>query len=280
MKIAVTAASGQLGSSIVNALVKQIGTTNVVALARTPEKAQGLGVEIRPGDYNSLTTLERSLIGVDTVLLVSGMDAPDKRIEQHRNVINAAKNSGVKKIVYTSVQGAEHDTGFSPVIQSNRQTEEDIKSSGLDWVIGRNGIYIEPDVEYIESYKKAGNVSNCAGQGRCAYTNREELAYAYAKMLLEDKHQGHTYNLHGELLTQAQLVDHLNHAFGLSLRFIALTYEQYKADRVAELGDFIGTVIAGIYQGIAQGALENESHYAQAAGRPHQTWQDYFARLN
>ena len=49
MKIAVTAASGQLGSSIVNALVKQIGTANVVALARTPEKAQGLGVEIRPG---------------------------------------------------------------------------------------------------------------------------------------------------------------------------------------------------------------------------------------
>ena len=129
MKIAVTAASGQLGSSIVNALVKQIGTTNVVALARTPEKAQGLGVEIRQGDYNSLTTLERSLIGVDTVLLVSGMDAPDKRIEQHRNVINAAKNSGVKKIVYTSVQGAEHDTAFSPVIQSNRQTEEDIKLS-------------------------------------------------------------------------------------------------------------------------------------------------------
>jgi NAD(P)H dehydrogenase (quinone) len=280
MKIAVTAASGQLGGLIVNGLVKQIGTSNVVALARTPEIAQGLGVEVRLGDYNHITNLERSLIGVDTVLLVSGMDVPDKRIEQHRNVINAAKNSGVKKIVYTSVQGAEHDTAFSPVIQSNRQTEEDIKSSGLDWVIGRNGIYIEPDIKYIESYKKAGNVSNCASQGYCAYTNRNELAFAYVKMLLEDKHQGHTYNLHGELLTQKQLVDYLNQTYGLSLRFIALTYEEYKADRVAELGDFIGNVIAGIYQGIAQGAFENESHYAQAAGRPHQTWQDYFAGLN
>lgn len=63
-------------------------------------------------------------------------------------------------------------------------------------------------------------------------------------------------------------------------RFIALAYDEYKADRVAELGNCIGTVIAGIYQGFAKDALENESHYAQAADRPHQTWQDYFAGLN
>tara|TARA_R110002012_G_scaffold97895_3_gene234871 strand:- start:1780 stop:2622 length:843 start_codon:yes stop_codon:yes gene_type:complete len=280
MKIAVTAASGQLGGAIVNALVKQVGAANVVALARTPEKASALGVEVRPGDYNNLPELERSLMGVDTLLLVSGMDAPDKRIVQHRNVISAAKNSGVGKIVYTSVQGAQQGTAFSPVIQSNRQTEEDVKSCGLEWVIGRNGIYIEPDIEYIESYKKAGKVTNCAGQGRCAYTCRGELAYAYAKMLTEDKHNGHTYNLHGELLTQQQLVEHLNKAFDLNLRYVPLTVEEYQADRVAELGDFIGTVIAGIYQGIALGALENESHYQQASGRSHQTWQDYFASIS
>lgn len=280
MKIAVTAASGQLGGAIVNALVKQVGAANVVALARTPQRASALGVEVRPGDYNNLPELERSLMGVDTLLLVSGMDAPDKRIVQHRNVINAAKNSGVGKIVYTSVQGAQQGTAFSPVIQSNRQTEEDVKSCGLEWVIGRNGIYIEPDIEYIESYKKAGKVTNCAGQGRCAYTCRGELAYAYAKMLTEDKHNGYTYNLHGELLTQQQLIEYLNQAFDLNLHYVPLTVEEYQADRVAELGDFIGTVIAGIYQGIALGALENESHYQQASGRSHQTWQDYFASIS
>jgi len=60
------------------------------------------------------------------------MDAPEKRIIQHRNVIQAAKNAGVKKIVYTSVQGAEEGTAFSPVIRSNRKTEQDIQESGLD----------------------------------------------------------------------------------------------------------------------------------------------------
>ena len=29
---------------------------------------------------------------------------------------------------------------------------------GLNWSIGRNGLFIEPDVEYIEDYKKDGTV--------------------------------------------------------------------------------------------------------------------------
>ncbi|BEU02266.1 NAD(P)-dependent oxidoreductase [Agarivorans sp. OAG1] len=279
MKIAVTAASGQLGAAIVKATVALTSKQDVIALARTPSKAEHLGVEVRAGDYNQPEQLEQSLQSVDALLLVSGMDAPDKRIGQHRNVINAAKKAGVKKIVYTSVQGAEENTAFSPVIQSNRQTEQDLKDSGLAWVIGRNGIYIEPDIEYIENYKKAGTITNCAGDGKCGYTSRGELGYAYAKMLSEDKHNGQTYNLHGQSLTQYQLADYLNQAFDTELSYQPMSVEDYRKDRIEELGDFIGTVIAGIYQGIAEGKSDNPSHYAQAAGREHISWQDYFNKL-
>ncbi|MGR5095422.1 SDR family oxidoreductase [Vibrio maritimus] len=280
MKIAVTAASGQLGAAIVKAIAEVVSSENVVALARTPSKAEHLGVEVRPGDYNDRDQLTASLQGIDALLIVSGMDAPEKRIEQHRNVIEAAKSAGVKKLVYTSVQGAEEGTAFSPVIQSNRQTEQDVRESGLEWAIGRNGIYIEPDIEYIESYKKLGKIINCAGDGRCGYTTRSELAYAYARMLTEDKHNGETYNLHGEALTQYQLADYLNSAFKTTLSYQPMTVEDYRLDRVAELGDFIGTVIAGIYQGIQEGKADNTSHYAKAASRAHQSWDDYFASLN
>lgn len=92
----------------------------------------------------------------------------------------------MKKIVYTSIQGAEDGNLFSNVVQSNRQTGQDVIKSGLDWVIGRNGIYIEPDIEYIESYKKEGGIRNCAGDGKTGYTTRPELGYAYAKMLIEN----------------------------------------------------------------------------------------------
>ena len=197
MNIAVTAASGGLGSAIIMQLLEQMPKEQVIGLARTPKKAENLGVEIRNGDYNNKPELIKSLSGVDAVLLVSGMDEPDKRILQHQNVINAAKEAGVVKIIYTSILGEVEDTSFSPIISSNRRTEEDIMNSGLQWVIGRNGIYIEPDLEYIENYIKDGRISNCAADGKCSYTTRNELAFAYSKILIEEKHNGNIYNLVG-----------------------------------------------------------------------------------
>ncbi|MEQ8789513.1 MAG: SDR family oxidoreductase [Pirellulaceae bacterium] len=278
-RIAVTAASGQLGSEIVKATIEVVGKDCVIGLARTPGKAESLDIEVRPGDYDSPSDLQKSLQGIDTLLVVSGMDAPEKRIGQHRNVIEAAKKAGVGKIVYTSVQGAEENTAFSPIVQSNRQTEEDVRNSGLLWAIGRNGIYIEPDIEYIETYKRRGEIANCAGDGKCGYTTRPELAYAYTRMLTESKHNGQIYNLHGEPITQHQLAEYMNEAFGTDLTYRAMSIAEYREQRVAELGEFIGNVIAGIYEGIRNGAANNESHFALAAGRDHQSWREYFDGL-
>ncbi|OWW24996.1 NAD(P)-dependent oxidoreductase [Zobellia sp. OII3] len=269
MTIAVTSASGQLGASIVRQLINEIGKENVIGIARTPEKAAHLGVEVRKGDYNSRQDFDAALKGIDTVLLVSGMDDPKKRIQQHRNVIEAAKQNGVQKIVYTSIVGDEANTAFSPVVKSNRQTEEDIKESGLEWAIGRNGIYIEPDLEYIDHYAKDGEIRNCAGEGKCGYTSRGELAYAYAQMLLDNKHNGHVYNLVGEAITQAKLADLINEVYGLNLKFNSVSVAEYAAERKEALGDFMGTIIAGIYEGIRNGVNDVPSHYEMAAGRPH-----------
>jgi NAD(P)H dehydrogenase (quinone) len=269
MKIAVTSASGHLGTSIVKHLIAEIGTENVVGIARTPAKAEHLGVEIRKGDYNNREEFDAALIGIDAVLLVSGMDEPQKRIIQHRNVIEAAKANGVNKIVYTSIIGAEENNAFSPIVQTNRQTERDVQASGLEWVIGRNGIYIEPDLEYIDTYIKEGEIRNCAGEGKCTYTSREELGYSYAKMLIEEKHNGNIYNLVGEGITQSELAAYINQVYGTNLVFNSVSVESYLAERKAELGDFIGTVIAGIYEGIKGGANDVSSDFEKATGRKH-----------
>lgn len=279
MKIAITAASGQLGRAIVKATATLAGKNNVIGIARTPAKAQDLCVEVRQASYDDRAQMCKALAGVDSVLLVSGMDAPDKRIVQHRNVIVAAKTAGVKKIVYTSVQGPEDGTAFSPIVQSNRQTETDVKASGLDWVIGRNGIYIEPDVEYIEKYKALGEIANCAGEGKCGYTTRSELAHAYARLLTQSDHDGQIVNLNGTPITQAQLAEDLNSAFGTQLTYRAMSSAEYVEDRTAELGPFMGEIIAGIYDGIRLGAYDIPGDYEAVTGRPHQGWGDYFRTL-
>ncbi|NNC83560.1 MAG: SDR family NAD(P)-dependent oxidoreductase, partial [Flavobacteriales bacterium] len=163
----------------------------------------------------------------------------------------------------------EEGTAFSPIVQSNRQTEEDVRNSGLDWVIGRNGIYIEPDLEYLDTYINDGEIRNCAGDGKCGYTSRPELAYAYTLMLLKGNHNGQTYNLTGEAISQAELADLINDVYGTELKYQAVSIENYKQERIAELGDFIGTVIAGIYEGMSRGVNEVPSDYEKAAGRVH-----------
>jgi NAD(P)H dehydrogenase (quinone) len=271
MKIAVTSASGQLGSAIVKHLIKKIGKENVIGIARTPEKAEYLGVEIRKGDYNSREQFDEALNGVDAVLLVSGMDKPENRIQQHRNVIEAAKATGVRKIVYTSIIGDEDKTAFSPVVKSNRQTEKDVQESGLQWVIGRNGIYIEPDLEYIDTYVKEREIRNCADDGKCAYTSRPELAHAYTQMLLDDKHTGQVYNLGGKPITQAEMAYTINQVYGTDLSYNPVSVEAYAKERKEALGEFMGTIIAGIYEGIKIGTNDVPSDFENAAGRPHKT---------
>lgn len=269
MKFAVTSASGQLGSAIVKQLIQEVGSENVIGIARTPEKAVGLGIEVRKGDYNNRQDFDKALQGVHAVLLVSGMDDPQKRIQQHRNVIEAAKHNGVQKIVYTSIIGNENETAFSPVVRSNRQTEKDIQSSGLQWVIGRNGIYIEPDLEYIGQYIKEGGIINCAGTGKCCYTSRKELGFAYSHMLVNDKHNGQRYNLVGEPITQERLAALINQVYHTTLSYSSVSVEAYAKERKEALGDFMGTVIAGIYEGILKGNYDIPSDYEMAAGRPH-----------
>ncbi|SMG46827.1 SDR family oxidoreductase [Arenibacter troitsensis] len=271
MKIAVTSVSGQLGASIAKALIQEIGKENVIGIARTPEKAKDLGVEVRKGDYNSREDFDAALKGVDKLLLVSGMDHPQKRIQQHRNVIEAAKLNGIQKIVYTSIVGDEKNTAFSPVVQSNRQTEQDVRNAGLQWIIGRNGIYIEPDLEYMDTYEKEGRITNCAADGKCTYTSREELGFAYAQLLLNDGLNGQTLNLVGEAITQTQLAEYINQVYKTNLKYTTVSVEDYKKERQAALGEFLGTIIAGIYEGIRHGANEVVSDYEKAAGRPHKS---------
>jgi len=280
MKIAVTAASGQLGAAIIKQLINGIGKENVIGIARTPAKAEHLGVEIRKGDYSSNAEFVAALQGVDVVLIVSGMDAPDKRIGQHQNIINAAKEAGVRKIVYTSIIGEDGQSSFDAIVKSNRQTEKDITESGLEWSIGRNGLYIEPDLEYIENYRKEGKVANCAGEGLCSYTTRDELAYAYTQIILHDNSNGKIFNLAGNAITQQQLAGYLNLAFGTTLVYEEMTPEAYLEFQQKANGEFLGTVIAGIYTKIRNGEFNINSDYEAAAGRKHVGWDDYFGNLS
>ena len=52
---------------------------------------------------------------------------------------------------------------------------------------------------------------------------------------------------------------YVNDAFGTDLNYRAMSVAEYRDERIAELGEFMGNVIAGIYEGIRNGAANNEA---------------------
>ncbi len=134
MTIAITGATGQLGRLAIEKLKAGVPAAGIVALARSPAKAAGLGVAVREADYARPETLASALSGVDTLLLISSSEI-GRRVVQHRNAVGAAKEAGVGRIAYTSLLHA--DTSPLDLAEEHRATEAELRASGIPHTILR-----------------------------------------------------------------------------------------------------------------------------------------------
>jgi NAD(P)H dehydrogenase (quinone) len=276
MQIAVTAASGRLGHAVLGHLVRQVGHEKLIAVARAPGKVAVPSVETRAGDYADVAQMTAALAGADTVVMISApVVTGTDRVTLHRNVISAAQAAGVRKLLFTSVIGSEGeaDTLFAAAQRVNRQAEADLAASGLDWVVARNALYLDLDLLHIRKAQASGVYRNNGGDGRCGYLSIDELAFAIARLAASDVPTGRIYNLVGESLSQAELVQIANEVFGLEVRYEPLTVAEniarFMADpRIAARGEEVAKMLTGCFQCIAAGAFEVPSDYAAVAGRP------------
>src|SRR5215210_8443936 len=200
---AVTGATGHLGRIVVaELLARGVPATDVVALARTPEKAADLGVPVRRADYSDPDTLPAALAGVDVLLLVSGNEL-GQRVAQHGAVIEAAKGAGVARIAYTSVLRAD----TSPVVLApeHRGTEQVLQASGVPFTILRNGWYTENYTAQIGDYLARGAIVGAAGDGRVSAAARADYAAAAAAVLIGDGHDNAIYELGGPAFSLKEL---------------------------------------------------------------------------
>lgn len=231
MTIAVTGATGQLGRRIIAAIKTRAPDQPVVALARSPERASDLAVEVRRFDYADPATLAPALGGVDTLMLVSSSEI-GQRAEQHKNVIAAAEASGVKRIVYTSLLHA--DTSPLGLAEEHRITEAALAASSLDATILRNGWYTENMIGGIASVTESGTMIGSSGNGRFSAATREDFAEAAAAVLTSDGHGGRTYELAGDdAFTRAQLAAEISRQTGRNIQYRNLA----EADHAAALRD-------------------------------------------
>ena len=268
MKIAVTGATGQLGSLVVEQLKKRVSGENIVALVRTPEKATKLGVEARAFDYNQPDGLSDALKGIDRLVLISGSEI-GQRARQHANVIDAAKKAGVKWIVYTSLLHA--DTSSLSLAVEHVATEKALKESDIAHTVLRNGWYTENYVGSIEGALAAGAFVGSAGDGKIASATRADFAEAVAVAVTDESHKGKVYELAGDkAYTLADLAAEVSKQSGKNIPYNNLPESEY-ANILKNVGlpETFANAIASWDTSASKGDLFDDSRQlSKLIGRP------------
>ncbi|UCE23207.1 MAG: complex I NDUFA9 subunit family protein [Candidatus Zixiibacteriota bacterium] len=175
MKIAVTGGTGFVGRNLVNRLLSE-GYSVTVTTHKSP--ATGLiegNISYAEASVGDVDNLRRAFDGALVVYHLVGIIAETKRktfqmtvVEGTKNVVEACRKSGVKKIIYLSAMGTSADAS-TVYHQTKYLAEQAVVSSGLEYVIFRPSVIYGPGdgfVSLLTKMIKASPITPVIGDGR------------------------------------------------------------------------------------------------------------------
>ena len=227
--VAVTGATGRLGGRVARRLA-DLGIAPRL-LVRDPSRAPDLpGSELARAPYDDAGAVRQALTGVDTVLMVSASETPD-RVDQHREFLDAAAAAGVGHLVYVSFVGAAADATFT-LARDHWATEEHLRDRLPRWTVLRDSLY----ADFVPALVgEDGVIRGPAGDGRVAPVAQDDVADAAVTVLRDPAaHAGATYDLTGpEALTLTEVAATLTEVTGRPVRYHPETVAEAYASRAS-----------------------------------------------
>ncbi len=264
MSIVVTGATGLLGNLVIQHLLKKVPANQIVASVRNVEKAselEKLGVEVRHGDYMDFESMKKSFDGASKLLFISSPDMDDTlRVRQHANVVQAARDAGVKHIAYTGYAFGEESK--IPLALVHMATEYAIRTTGIPFTFLRNALYTEVFVNPgLGGAIERGELVTNAGTGVLNAVSRNDLALAAATALTEGGHVNKTYNLVSpEPWSFDELAQVLTEVSGKKVVHRPVSYDEMKDYLIiVGLPKPVVEMSAGIYQAVSEGETSRTS---------------------
>lgn len=236
--ILITGATGNFGSKAIACLLnKGMAANDIAALVRKEEDYTILekqGVNVRIGDYSDVDSMIRAFEGVDKLLLISSSDrgAIENRTKHHINAITAAKQAGVKHVIYTSFvrkDGYEY-SAIAQFQNSHVKSEDFLKESGINYTILQNGIYQEMILAFIgDKVGETATILFPAQDGKASWVLREELAEAAINVITTDGHENKTYNLtNNTSVSFEQIASFISIEIGKSVVYTSPNVKEFK----------------------------------------------------
>ncbi|MBD2848132.1 NAD(P)H-binding protein [Paenibacillus sp. IB182496] len=200
MSIMITGATGKLGGQILDLLQqRRLPDAEIAAGVRRPELIAGYTARDLPArhcDYDLPETLKTAFAGISCLMFVSSPHPDDEvRLQQHRQVVKAAREAGVGQIVYTSFAYAERASG--PPAPLHLATERFIREAGLSYTVLRNALYTDIVGAFdLQHAVQIGRLEAPPGDWRFNAVDRRDLAEAAAAVLAApQQHRGASYEL-------------------------------------------------------------------------------------
>lgn len=267
--ILVTGAGGTVGTALVEAL-KASGHA-FRAAHHSPEKtakAKSHGDDAVRIDFAEPATLPPALEGVDAVFLLgTGLRG---QAEGETSLVNATKNSGVKKLVKLSVWRAPEEE-YS-LAEMHRSVERAIEESGLDWTFLRPNGFMQNFANHMaESIKEKGAIYQPAGDTRISFVDVRDIAAVAAQALTSEGHAGKAYELSGpQALSYREVAGIFTRVLGREVSYVALTDEHARAGMLdAGMPDFYADAMIGLNRAYRDGiAKQVTPDVEDVTGRP------------
>lgn len=226
--ILIVGATGTVGRDVVTRLIER--GVPVRAMTRDPERARALpgfgGAEIVAADPFVPETLGPALAGVDKVFFIPP-GGPGWNVGQ-RNVIEAAKQAGIKHLVKVSATCADPGAP-SMALSYHYEGEQLLKESGVPFTVLRPSSFMQNFFNYVPSIRFQSTVYMCLGDTRMALVDTRDIADVGVAVLTSEGHEGKTYDITGpESLTYAEAVEKLSAALGRPVQYQDLPPEAYE----------------------------------------------------
>ncbi|MCW5876561.1 MAG: NAD(P)H-binding protein [Anaerolineales bacterium] len=126
----------------------------------TPRLPRGVSVQAAISSLGDPRGLRAALVGVQTIFHLAGVDwnepRPDFRAaetEGTRNLLEAAQDAGVRRLVFLSHLDADRAAAF-PMLKAKGIAEEFIRQSGLDYTILRSSLVFGPGDHFTTGLAK------------------------------------------------------------------------------------------------------------------------------
>lgn len=231
-KVLVVGATGKLGSETTRLLLAE--GYPIRAMVRDPERAGQLaasGAELCTGDLKDRDSLRRACDGVEFVIasahaaLGKGANSPETVDGRgHRDLIDAARDAGVRHFTYVSTAGirVDHPVDFFRI---KFETEQYLVSSGIDYAIIAGSGFMETQHEVLGGMilRKHKAFLFGRGQKKANYVSVVDMARYVGWSLRDERLRNHRTIVGGpENLTQSEVVAIYEAAGGFPVKRVTI----------------------------------------------------------